>query len=129
MTRAILMVLDSVGIGGAPDAARYGDDGADTLGHVAEACRNGLGDREGLRSGPLRLPNLSRLGIGCAMAGVTGQVPRGWSQQTGSTPHTATPSRRVSGRTRQADIGRSRACPSPSSGACFRAPLPAFRRI
>ena len=38
MARAILLVMDSVGIGGAADAARFGDEGADTLGHVAAAC-------------------------------------------------------------------------------------------
>ncbi len=39
MARAFLFVLDSVGIGNnAPDAAAYGDSGADTLGHVAAAC-------------------------------------------------------------------------------------------
>jgi phosphopentomutase len=32
--RALLIVLDSVGVGGAPDAAKYGDRGADTLGHI-----------------------------------------------------------------------------------------------
>ena len=41
MSRAILIVLDSVGCGGAEDAAAYGDEGADTLGHIAEACANG----------------------------------------------------------------------------------------
>ncbi|WP_373875303.1 hypothetical protein, partial [Methylobacterium trifolii] len=37
MPRVLLIVLDSVGIGGAPDAAHYGDAGADTLGHIAAA--------------------------------------------------------------------------------------------
>lgn len=32
--RALLIVLDSVGVGSAPDADRYGDAGADTLGHL-----------------------------------------------------------------------------------------------
>ena len=41
MSRAVLIVLDSVGIGGAPDAARFGDEGADTLGHIAAACAAG----------------------------------------------------------------------------------------
>ncbi|TXN55132.1 phosphopentomutase, partial [Methylobacterium sp. WL18] len=41
MARALLIVLDSVGIGGAPDAAAYGDEGSDTLGHIAEACAAG----------------------------------------------------------------------------------------
>ena len=43
MTRAILIVLDSVGCGGAEDAKAYGDEGADTLGHIAEACADGQG--------------------------------------------------------------------------------------
>ncbi len=36
--RALLLVLDSVGCGGAPDAAEYGDAGANTLGHIYEGC-------------------------------------------------------------------------------------------
>jgi phosphopentomutase len=73
MKRAILIVLDSVGIGGAEDAASFGDAGADTLGHIAEACATGLGDRDGLRQGPLRLPNLARLGLAAAVEASTGK--------------------------------------------------------
>ena len=50
--RALVLVLDSVGIGGAPDAANYGDEGANTLGHILE-------QRPGLQ-----LPNLESLGLG-----------------------------------------------------------------
>ena len=77
MARALLIVLDSVGIGGAPDAAAYGDAGSDTLGHIAQACAEGRGDRPGLRAGQLRLPNLAALGIGLAARGATGKVPPG----------------------------------------------------
>jgi phosphopentomutase len=49
--RALLLVLDSVGIGGAPDAASYGDEGANTLGHLLE------------RVPALRLPSLEVLGL------------------------------------------------------------------
>ena len=77
MARVLLIVLDSVGIGGAPDAGRYGDAGADTLGHIAERCAEGAGDRVGLRSGPLRLPHLAALGIGLAAEGATGRIPPG----------------------------------------------------
>jgi phosphopentomutase len=45
------MVLDSAGIGEMPDAANWGDAGADTIGHIAESRQ-------------LRLPNLQRLGLG-----------------------------------------------------------------
>ena len=75
MSRAFLLVLDSVGIGWAPDADRFGDAGADTLGHIAEACARGQADREGLRSGPLNLPCMASLGLGLAAQLVTGVVP------------------------------------------------------
>ncbi|HEY3745022.1 MAG TPA: phosphopentomutase [Gemmatimonadaceae bacterium] len=52
MKRAAIIILDGVGIGEAPDAARYGDTGSDTLGNVARA------------SGGLKLPRLERLGLG-----------------------------------------------------------------
>lgn len=63
MPRAFLFVLDSFGIGGADDAARFGDAGSNTFGHIAEACAAGKGDRKGLRSGPLDLPNMTSLGL------------------------------------------------------------------
>lgn len=77
MPRAFLFVLDSFGVGGAPDAADYGDEGADTLGHIAEFCAAGAGDREGLRSGPLNLPNLSALGLLHLAKRASGRFPLG----------------------------------------------------
>ena len=50
--RIITIVTDSVGIGHSPDAERFGDSGANTLGHIEEAV------------GPLHLPNLRKLGLG-----------------------------------------------------------------
>lgn len=69
MARAFLVVMDSVGIGGAPDAnAFYNGDlpdlGANTLAHIAQACAAGQAE-EG-RSGPLYLPYLEALGLGAA---------------------------------------------------------------
>lgn len=52
MRRAIIIILDGVGIGEAPDADRYGDAGSDTLGNVARAC------------GGLVLPRLEHFGLG-----------------------------------------------------------------
>ena len=49
--RALVLVLDSVGIGGAPDAATYGDEGANTLGHILE------------RKPELQLAHLESLGL------------------------------------------------------------------
>lgn len=73
MRRAILMVLDSFGIGGAEDADAFGDAGADTLGHIAAACAKGQANRENTREGPLFLPNLDRLGLGAAARDSTGK--------------------------------------------------------
>ena len=66
MARAFLFVLDSVGIGGGPDAEAFGDTGSNTLGHIAAECAAGRADREGVRAGRLCLPNLERLGLGLA---------------------------------------------------------------
>lgn len=50
-SRIFLIVMDSVGIGEAPDAERFGDKGADTLGHIAE------------RMNGLNMPNMGKLGL------------------------------------------------------------------
>jgi phosphopentomutase len=52
LNRAILVVLDGVGVGANPDAHAYGDDGANSLEHCAQAV------------GGLALPNLGRIGLG-----------------------------------------------------------------
>jgi phosphopentomutase len=75
--RAILIVLDSVGVGGAPDAVKYGDAGADTIGHIADACAAGRADKRGVREGPLFMPYLTSFGLGEACRAATGRVPRG----------------------------------------------------
>lgn len=48
--RIFLIVIDSLGIGAMPDSDRFGDEGADTLGHIAEMAG-------------LRIPNLCRMGM------------------------------------------------------------------
>ena len=63
MSRAFVIVLDSLGVGALPDAAASGDEGAHTLDHIA-AHRAAAGR-------PLELPNLTALGLG-AVPGVTG---------------------------------------------------------
>ena len=50
--RAVVVVMDACGVGALPDADEYGDEGSNTLGHLAEAV------------GGLRLPTLERLGLG-----------------------------------------------------------------
>jgi phosphopentomutase len=60
MRRAIIVMMDSCGAGEAPDAAEYGDEGSDTLGHTAAAV------------GGLELPNLQRGGLGNLHGNVEG---------------------------------------------------------
>lgn len=61
MKRALLIVLDSVGIGHAPDAADFGDEGSDTVGHILEERPE------------TSLPNLERCGLHAARALAAGE--------------------------------------------------------
>lgn len=69
MTRALILVMDSFGVGAAPDAKAFGDEGADTLGHIASS-RAEAGHK-------LSLPNLTALGLGEAARLATGETPVG----------------------------------------------------
>ena len=62
MARAFLLILDSFGIGGAPDAASFGDEGANTLGHICDHMK-------------LSVPHMASLGLGRAAALSTGRDP------------------------------------------------------
>ena len=65
MSRAFLIVMDSAGCGGAPDAGDFGDAGANTLAHIAAECAAGRADQG--RGGPLRMPVLDALGLSAAV--------------------------------------------------------------
>ncbi|HEY0368248.1 MAG TPA: phosphopentomutase, partial [Chthoniobacterales bacterium] len=62
--RALLIVLDSVGVGNAPDAERYGDTGANTLGHIFEQTPD------------LQLPSLDSLGLAQVLGRTSAAAPR-----------------------------------------------------
>lgn len=64
MARVFILILDSFGIGGAPDAKEFGDEGANTLGHIADNY-------------PLSLPNLEKFGLANAAQLATRQTPVG----------------------------------------------------
>ena len=98
MPRAFLVVMDSVGIGGAPDADAFyngtvPDTGANTVGHIAQHCAQHA-------RGPLQLPHLDALGLGAALrlaSGVEapglGRVPQGlWGAATEVSAGKDTPS-------------------------------------
>jgi len=70
--RAVVLIMDSLGIGATPDAASFGSIGADTLGHIAE--------RRVAEGNPLRIPHLEERGLGLAARLATGRVPVGLQQ-------------------------------------------------
>lgn len=76
MPRAVLLILDSLGVGALPDAAQFDDVGANTLGHIAARCAQGSADVD--RRGRLRTPNLERLGLGLAARLASGDLPAGF---------------------------------------------------
>ncbi len=101
--RVFLVVMDSVGIGGAPDAENYFNDGipdtgANTVLHIAIACARGEADIG--RSGPLKVPNLVNLGLGAAVClaarktapGLAGLVKGQWGVATETSKGKDTPS-------------------------------------
>ena len=63
--RAIILELDSLGIGEAPDASAFGDQGADTFGHIVAYCAN--------QGRALQLPHLHQLGLSAAYELSTGK--------------------------------------------------------
>jgi len=64
--RVIVMVLDSFGIGNLPDAAKFGDSGSDTLGHIDQYAKEHNLD--------FKIPNLLKLGLGKAYQLVNGKT-------------------------------------------------------
>jgi phosphopentomutase len=77
MPRAFILLLDSFGLGATPDAAKYGDAGANTFGHIASWA---------LDAGkPMQLPNLERLGLAAAAHAACGEWAAGFNQRDGFT--------------------------------------------
>lgn len=63
LPRVCILVLDSLGLGASLDAHAYGDEQANTFGHIVEACREGRADKSNLRVGPLQIPHLAKRGL------------------------------------------------------------------
>jgi phosphopentomutase len=62
MPRAFLFILDSFGIGHAPDAAKFGDEGSNTFQHICDHMK-------------LNVPHLASLGLGAAAQSAGGRNP------------------------------------------------------
>ncbi len=72
MARAVVVILDSFGVGAAPDAERFGDVGSNTFGHIARWCQE--------QGRALRLPHLMALGLGHAARAASGHWPAGMAR-------------------------------------------------
>ena len=82
MTRALVLMFDSLGIGSSADAIDFDDVGADTFGHIAEAAAVGAADGGGIRAGSLQIPNLASLGLAHAASESRGTWPADIPKQT-----------------------------------------------
>ncbi|MES2018273.1 MAG: phosphopentomutase [Pseudomonadota bacterium] len=77
MSRAFILLLDSFGLGATPDAHAFGDEGANTFGHIAAwAAAQGK---------PMALPNLEKLGLAAAAQLACGEWADGFAQRDGFT--------------------------------------------
>ncbi len=75
MSRAFILLFDSFGIGATPDAAKFGDAGANTLGHIASWAAS--------KGRALQLPRLEHLGLGAAAHAASGEWPAGFTRRSG----------------------------------------------
>ena len=125
MPRAFIIVIDSLGCGGAPDAARFGDEGANTLGHVATACAAGKAE-SAVRSGALRVPCLDSLGLGVAARLSTGAPLAGFSDALRPGASAGFASEQSSGKDTPSGHWEIAGAPLPGSFSLFPVTTPAF---
>ena len=84
LNKAILIVLDSAGVGNAPDAALYGDEGANTIGHIAEKTGMTLPNMQAIGLGHIEGANLPK---DPAAAGAYGRLTEASSGKDTTTGH------------------------------------------
>jgi phosphopentomutase len=125
LPRAVIIVLDSVGIGGAPDAASYNDAGADTIGNIAERCAAGQADSD-QRQGPLKLSWLAQLGLGEACRLAVGRVPPGLELQGPLIGRCGCAAERSSGRDTPSGHWEIAGVPVPFEWGYFPRSIPCF---
>lgn len=71
--RVCILLMDSLGIGASFDASNYQDQDADTFGHIHSAALAGRANQINLRTGPMHIPNLTKLGLYHAAIASTGK--------------------------------------------------------
>lgn len=118
MTRAFILVADSLGIGAAPDAAAFGDVGANTLGHIAQwRVRQGR---------PLHIPHLEALGLGAAMHSAAGAWPDGLARRDGFEAAHAAAAERSRGKDTPSGHWEMTGCPVDFDWGYFPRTVPCF---
>lgn len=118
MRRAFILLLDSLGIGATPDAERFGDAGADTLGHIADWVSR--------QSASLQLPNLERAGLGAAAALASGRWPAGFELRAGFSGSYGAARERSTGKDTQSGHWEIAGVPVDFEWGYFPAAVPAF---
>ncbi len=118
MSRAFILLLDSFGLGATPDAARFGDSGANTFGHIAAwAAREGR---------PMSLPNLEKLGLGAAAHIASGEWAEGFVQRDGFTGAYGAARERSTGKDTQSGHWEIAGVPVEFDWGYFPRTLPSF---
>jgi phosphopentomutase len=110
MARAFLFILDSFGIGAAPDAAKFGDDGANTLAHICDHMT-------------LHVPHMASLGLGLAAQASAGRNPLAPAELIGRWGHATEVSNGKDTITGHWEIG---GVPVPFDWGYFPHEIPAF---
>ncbi|MEJ8852970.1 phosphopentomutase [Variovorax robiniae] len=118
MTRSFILVLDSLGVGAAPDAAAFGDSGANTLGSIA-GWRAAQGQ-------PLRIPHLESLGLAAASHAASGTWPAACAQRDGFTGAWAAAAERSRGKDTPSGHWEMSGVPVDFDWGLFPAPDPCF---
>ena len=118
MSRAFILLLDSFGLGATPDAARFGDSGANTFGHIAAwAAREGR---------PMSLPNLEKLGLGAAAHIASGEWAEGFARRDGFTGAYGAARERSTGKDTQSGHWEIAGVPVEFDWGYFPRTLPSF---
>jgi phosphopentomutase len=125
MARALVLVMDSVGIGGAPDAGSYRDAGANTILHIAEVCARG-GAESARRQGPLRVPHLVAMGLGEACRLASGRLPPGFEAGADTRATFACAAEKSHGKDTPSGHWELAGVPVPFEWGLFPNSLPAF---
>ena len=121
MTRAFILLLDSFGLGAAPDADKFGDVGANTFGHIARWAADA--------GKPMQLPNLERLGLAAAAHSACGEWAAGFNLRDGFTGAYGAAAERSTGKDTQSGHWEIAGVPVNFDWGYFPRTVPSFPKM